>query len=194
MPQLQVADLKPNEEYEKERPQRRKTAMALKDKRRLHVGPIVTLLFENHETLVYQIQEIMRSEKLTKPEELEGEVRVYTELMPAKGELSACLFIEVNVSDAIKPTMDTMVGLDDEGKVAIVFGGERIPAVFEGGRSKEGRISAVQYIRFPFTDAQVNALAEASDVRVEINHETYQHTQAVPEVMKLEWLKDLMGK
>lgn len=190
---LNIQELVSNEEYEKVRQERRQRAMALKDRRRITVGPHLTLLFENRETLLYQIQEIMRAEKLHRQEDLELEAKLYSELLPSRGVLSACLFIEVTQEDQIRPTMRKMVGLDQGERVTIEFAGYCIPAKFEQGRSQENRISAVQYIRFHFTPDEMEALASAPEVILRINHPHYQEAATVPDAMRTEWLKDLLS-
>ncbi len=190
---LSVQELLPIETYEKERDNHRRRVMALKDRRRLSIGPNVTLLFENRETLWYQIQEIIRSEKLTRPEDLAMEVNVYNPLMPEKGVLSACLFIEVTEQEKIRPVMDSMVGLNSPGRVNIRFGSHVVEAEFEEGRSTENRISAVQYIKFRFSPQAITDLAGAADVRLVVTHPGYEHAAAVNDALKAEWLRDLMG-
>lgn len=190
---LSVQELLPIEAYEKERDAHRRRVMALKDRRRVSIGPNVTLLFENKETLWYQIQEIIRSEKLTRPEDLAMEVNVYTPLLPEKGVLSACLFIEVTQQEQIRPVMDSMVGLNTPGRVNICFGSHVIGAEFEEGRSTDSRISAVQYVKFRFSPQAMTDLAGAADVRLAVTHPGYEHEAPVNDALRAEWLRDLMG-
>ncbi len=89
-----VAEIKNLAAYELEREHWRPWVMALKEKRRVRVGDHLTFLFENHETVRYQIQEMIRIERIVKPAEIAHEVETYNELIPGAGELSATLLIE----------------------------------------------------------------------------------------------------
>ncbi len=89
-----VSEIKNLAEYELERDDWRPLVMALKDRRRVRVGGHLTFLFENHDTVRYQIQEMIRIERIVKAAEIAHEVETYNELIPAKGELSASLLVE----------------------------------------------------------------------------------------------------
>ena len=91
---IQLSEIKNIAEYEIEREALRPRMIALKDRRRIAVGDHLTLLFENRETVRYQIQEMMRIERMVKPEEIRHEVETYNELIPPPGGLSASLLIE----------------------------------------------------------------------------------------------------
>ena len=86
---IELSEIKNIADYELIRPALRPRMIALKDRRRISVGDHLTFLFENRETVLYQIQEMMRIERIVKPEEVAHEVATYNELIPGDGELSA---------------------------------------------------------------------------------------------------------
>jgi len=87
-----IADLRA---YERDRDAYRRQVIELKQRRRVAVGPIVSLVFENRETMRSQIQEMARAEKMVSDEQIQKELDVYNALIPEPGELSATLFIEL---------------------------------------------------------------------------------------------------
>ncbi|MEK7222517.1 MAG: DUF3501 family protein, partial [Nitrospirota bacterium] len=95
MKPLTVQDVLPIEEYERLREAFRRRIIDLKQRRRLSVGNLVTVVFENRETVLFQIQEMVRAERILRPERVSEEVAMYNEQIPLAGELSATLMIEV---------------------------------------------------------------------------------------------------
>lgn len=178
-------------EYEKIRPQRRKEIIALKNKRRVQMGDYVSLMFENRETVINQIEEMMRIERIVEDAAIQEEIDVYNELIPDDNELSATLFIEFDEPDRIKEILDRLFGLDDGRYVYFLIGGElKIPAVFEEGHSNEERISSVHYCRFPFSpEARIRFRKEK--VELVIDHPNYQFRREIPAETRTELLKDL---
>jgi len=136
----EIADL---DTYERLRPRFHERVVALKRDRRVPVGERVTAVFENRETLRFQVQEMCRVERIADPRKVQQELDVYNELVPGENELSATLFIEITDLESIKPELDRLVGLDEH--VSLWIGDERIPASFDPKQMEEDRISAVQY-------------------------------------------------
>ena len=95
-----IADLR---EYERERADFRAHVIALKKRRRVHIGPVITLVFENRDTIRFQIQEMARVEKLITDEAIQGELDAYNTLIPEAGQLCATVFIELTADDAAAP-------------------------------------------------------------------------------------------
>ena len=135
-------------EYEDQREQFRSQIIALKQRRRIFVGPLLTLVFENRHTLRFQTQEMIRVEHILDPHKVQDELDVYNALMPGAGELSATLLIEITEQDRMKEWLDMFMGLDHGEKVAICAGREQVFGQFEGGHSHETKISAVHFVRF----------------------------------------------
>jgi hypothetical protein len=178
-------------EYEKIREQFRRRIIELKKKRRVGVGNAITLVFENHDTVLFHIQEMVRIERLVDDARIVQEIEVYNSLIPDSGELSATLFIELQGRDELHPALEQLVGLDQH--VSLHIGDDMvIPAQFESGRAREGLISSVQYLRFPFTDEQQTAFGNGRGaVSIVIDHPNYQ-AQAILSVETLgELARDL---
>jgi hypothetical protein len=94
MKPLEFSEIRHIADYEAERKSWRPEVMALKDRRRIRLGEHMTFLFENRETVRYQIQEMMRIERIVEPEAIRHELDTYNELIPGPNELSASLLIE----------------------------------------------------------------------------------------------------
>ncbi len=118
-----IADLRA---YERDRDGYRHRVIELKQRRRVAVGPIVSLVFENRETMRSQIQEMARAEKMVSDEQIQKELDVYNALIPEPGELSATLFIELTGEDALRDWLPRLVGIEH----AVVL---RLPAGPLGG-------------------------------------------------------------
>ncbi|HSN03565.1 MAG TPA: DUF3501 family protein [Nitrospira sp.] len=182
----------PYADYERQREDFRSRIIALKQRRRISVGPLITLVFENRETLKFQIQEMIRVERIFDPAKVQEELDVYNALLPSGGELSATLLIEITDEARMKHWLDTFMGLDHGQKVAIVAGNERIFGEFEGGHSHETKISAVHFVRFRPTPAMITALADLRQrVTLSVDHNGYREEASVPGSMREEWLSDL---
>ncbi|HYB52799.1 MAG TPA: DUF3501 family protein, partial [Thermoanaerobaculia bacterium] len=145
MKRLVLEDIKNLQDYELERPDFKARIIELKKRRRIPLGNLMTLVFENRETVRFQIQEMVRIERIARPEKVREELDVYNDLLPGEGEAAATLFIEVAESEKIRSTLDRFVGLDEPGKVALRIGARSFPAAFAPGQSREDRISAVHY-------------------------------------------------
>ena len=153
MNSLTQEDLLSHADYEKERTAFRQRIIELKKRRRIAIGDLVTLVFENRETVLFQIQEMIRTERIFDLDKIQEEIDVYNTLLPAINELSATLFIEITDSERIQELLDSFQEIDRPGMVAIRVGDEIIDADFEAGHSKEDKISAVHFVRFKTTSA-----------------------------------------
>jgi len=181
-------------DYERQREAFRADIIELKKRRRVSIGPLITLVFENRETLLFQIQEMVRVEQIFDPAKVQDELDVYNALLPATGELSATLLIEITDAARMKEWLDTFMGLDHGQKVAIAVGDDRIFGAFEGGHSHETKISAVHFVRFQVPPATRDLLADLRvPVTLSVQHDAYQAEASVPGSMREEWLKDLEG-
>lgn len=185
-------DLISYEEYERQRESLRANIIALKQRRRISLGPLITLMFENRDTLRFQIQEMIRAERIIDPVKVQDELDVYNALLPGQDELSATLMIEITDETSMKEKLDQFMGLDHGEKVAIVADGEEAFGEFEGGRSHETKISAVHFVRFGPTASMRRACADLTrPVTIRVNHGGYREEVSVPGSMREEWLADL---
>jgi len=161
----------------------RHRVIALKRPRRVLVGDRVALVFENRHTLTLQIEEMCRAENLTRDDQIEAEIEVYNQLMPTETSLSATLFIELAADADAHQVLHELVGLDEH--VVLHIGPHAIRAAFEPGRATNERISAVQYTRYPLTDAARAALlTPGTPVAVEIDHPAYRHRTECAEELR----------
>ena len=189
---LTSQDLLPVAAYEQQREPFRSQIIALKQRRRISVGPLITLVFENRETLRFQTQEMIRVEQILDPYKVQEELDVYNALMPGAGELSATLMIEITEPDRMKEWLDMFMGLDHGQKIAIRTGTEQVFGEFEGGHSHETKISAVHFVRFRPTASMIASFADLRvPVTMTVHHREYHAEAPVPGSMREEWLKDL---
>ena len=137
-------------EYEKVRDARRRQVVELKKARRVSVGRYLTFVFENRATVWFQIQEMVRAERILDETKMATEVAVYNALLPHPGELSATLMIEVAEAAEIKPVLDKLLGIDTRDYVTMTVGPHVVAGDFEAGHSDEerGKLSAVHFVRF----------------------------------------------
>ena len=164
-------------DYEKQRDDYRKELISYKKNRRFKLGPNILITFENTKTMKFQIQEMMRAERMVHDSQIEEEIDVYNPLIPTGNELSATLFIEITDPQKIRPVLDSFIVLTEGVNVYFELNGEKVAAVFEAGREKEDNISSVHYIRFPFTSAQKNKFANDSNaISINIDYNSYTHS------------------
>src|SRR4029077_20319225 len=117
-------DIKNLHEYELERGDFRSRVIALKSRRRIPLGPLMTVVLENRDTVRFQIQEMLRVERIVQPEKVQHEVETYNELLPGPGEVGATLFIEITDPVRIQRVLDGFIGLD-KGGLDLVIGSHR---------------------------------------------------------------------
>jgi hypothetical protein len=158
-------------EYEKVREARRADVIALKEKRRVQVGRYLSLVFENRATVWFQIQEMIRAERIVDDAKIDEEVDVYNALLPGDGELAATMFIEIGEAAKIKPVLDALLGIDTRDYVRLEVGGQAVVGRFETGRSDEelGKLSAVHFVRFALPPALRQAFRH-SEVALVVDH------------------------
>jgi len=192
MKRLGREDLLSMQEYEREREAFRSRIVELKRKRRISVGPLITVVFENRETLLFQVQEMIRVERIVDQAKVQDELDVYNDLLPGPNELSATLLIEITEESKMKESLDRFMGLDRGQTLAITANGEQAFAEFEGGHSHETKISAVHFVRFRPTIAMKEVFADLrKPVTISVNHGGYREDVLVPGSMREEWLSDL---
>ena len=154
--------------------------MQVKDARRIHVGEDLTFLFENALTMRYQVQEMMRAERMVKESDIQHEIETYNGLLGGDGELGATLLIEIDDPDERNVKLREWMELP-EHLYALLEDGAKVRPTFDESQRGEGRLSSVQYLKFKvgksapvalgvdlpgaeaetrLTDAQRQALAE----------------------------------
>ncbi len=140
------AELLDLETYDARRAELRTRIMEVKRPRRVHVGGVLTFLFENHETVHYQVQEMIRAERLYRPAELEHELETYNELLGGPGELGCALLVELE-PDGRDDKLRAWVKLP-EHLYARLPDGTRVRATYDHRQVGDDRLSSVQYLKF----------------------------------------------
>lgn len=171
---IAIADVLDIAAYEKVREDWRQRAMAERALHKVRIGPIVSAAFENRFTVLYQIQEMMRAERIVHDAAIQTEIDVYAETLPAPTELSITLFIELQGEAMLREWLPKLIGIEEH--ISIDFGAAGTSAgIGEEGRHTEETTSAVQYVRFPVTPAQHAVLAAGGPATFRIGHPEYRH-------------------
>ena len=140
--------------YSDDRDSTRATVMELKKSRRIHLGENLTFLFENHDTIWYQIQEIMRAERIVRESGIREELDIYNSMLGGPGQLGCALLIEIEDEAKRRPLLESWLGLQ-ECLYAELADGTRIYAEFDPTQVGQDRLSAVQYLVFALPDVPV---------------------------------------
>jgi hypothetical protein len=171
---LTHADIKDLRAYERERDAFRAEVIAVKKKRRIPLGDLMTIVFENATTMRFQIQEMARAERMLRDEQIAHEIETYNELIPNAGELVGTLFIEITDPDALRDWLPRLTGIQDH--IGIEVAGVRVVAEeidLERLTREETITSTVHYLRFRFTDQQRARFGEGP-VAVVVDHPSYE--------------------
>ena len=180
-------------QYEKSRSEFRQRIIELKRNRRLQVGPIITFVFENHATVLFQIQEMIRTERLVDEDAINHEIETYNQLVPDKNELSATMLIEITESSRIRETITELLGVNTGKSTWLELGSRKVPAHFDPGQSSENRLSAVQYVKFHLDQNDRALLLEGNEpFSLVIEHPKYQHRAAIEGEVLAELRRDLL--
>jgi hypothetical protein len=196
MKKIELSELKNIAEYEKVRARMLAEVIELKKSRRVHVGENLTFLFENRETVLFQIQEMMRTERIVHDDKIQEEIDAYAALLPGEGEIAATLFIEIadlyKMTQAeIHQTVNRFQGLDQD-RIALVVGGERVPARFAEGQSHEEKMAAVHYLRFALPQGvRATLKVPSADARLVVDHPNYKAEAALVGQVRLQLVADL---
>ncbi|MDA0368103.1 MAG: DUF3501 family protein [Proteobacteria bacterium] len=175
------ADLMAMEAYAAIRKQKRSEISAIKQDRRVGVGPFATFYFENYDTMWMQIHEMLFIEKGGEAQ-IADELTAYNPLIPKGKELVATLMFEIE--DPVRRDIELHRLTNVERTVSLRLGDETVTAVPEGDveRTKaDGKTSSIHFLRFPMTTAQVEAFRDSSVAAVlQIGHDHYGHMAVVP--------------
>jgi hypothetical protein len=196
MAKLTLADIADLRAYERERAEFRARVMELKGRRRVHVGPFVTFVFENRDTIRFQIQEMARVEKIISDEGIEAELRAYNPLIPEPGHLSTTMFIELTTDAELREWLPQLVGIERAIELRVGPAAERVPCVVDPDHEKqltrEETTASVHYVSFALAPQQIEAFAEGPVV-LAVTHPAYEHELTLEEGTRAELLGDLRG-
>jgi hypothetical protein len=185
MRKVERKDILSIEDYEKARPAVREKMMKIKNIRRVHVGQYLTFLFENFETVRYQIQEMMRAEQMTGEQHIAHEIQTYNELIGEQGELGCTLLIEIDDSNQRAELLSRWLELPKNIYLK-TKDGTLIKPVVDDRQIGDDRISSVHYLRFKVGDQIPVAVGcNLTDLKYE--------TALTPE-QSLELCRDVMAR
>ena len=169
---IQRSDVVDYQTYEDGRAEFRARILEIKRPRRIHFGDNLTFLFENRATLTYQVQEIMRAERIARESAIVDEIDTYNLMLGGTGELGCALLIEIPDEADRKPLLQAWLGLQERIYVRLADG-SKVYARFDPMQVGTDRLSAVQYLRFacPTPPVAIGTDFPALDGEVELSHE-----------------------
>ncbi len=190
--EITKADILPAAVYAALRAEKRKALVAIKKKRRIEVGPVATFYFENFDTMLQQVQEMLHIEKGGE-EQIADELRAYNPLIPQGRELVATVMFEIDDPVRRANFLGRLGGV--EHTAFLKFGNEIVKGVPEEDQDRtnaEGKASSVQFIHFPLTDAQASAFKQAgTQVILGFEHPAYGHMAVMAEETRAALAGDL---
>ncbi len=180
--QITPADIMPMAEYGQVRRDHRKKLVEVKKKRRVHVGPHISLYFENYDTMWAQVHEMLFIER-GGAEQVEGELSAYNPLIPQGDELVATMMIEIDDERPRRRILATLGHIEETFELR--FAGQTVKGVPEDDIDRttaEGKTSSVHFLHFSFTPEQKKAFAApGTEVMVAITHQNYRHMALLSE-------------
>ena len=182
---IELDAILPSADYAKVRTERRRLMAELKKNRRLEVGPFATFYFESYDTMLHQVHEMLFIEK-GGPAQIADELAAYNPLIPQGTELVATVMFEIDDPLRRARVLGMLGGVENHAFVRV--GAEMVRGVPEGDqeRSREdGKASAVQFVHFAFTAAQISVFrGDAGDVVVGFDHPNYGHMAVMPRAVR----------
>jgi hypothetical protein len=191
MQPLAVSDVRPPAAYEPVRAEARRQVIELKRHRRVALSPILSLVFENRDTVRSVVEELLRAERIEDPQRIAEEIEVFNELIPADHELSATLFLEITDQAELAQRLGELRGIEES--VHMIVDGERVEQVHEEGRSRDDRTSSVHYLRFRLTAEQRAAFLRNADVELVAEHPSLSARATLTEPQHMALAADLLG-
>ncbi|MEO6575987.1 MAG: DUF3501 family protein [Polyangiaceae bacterium] len=179
-------------EYEAIREPFRARVIAEKKARRVAFGPLATAVFENHDTVLMQIQEMIRTERITREGAILHEIETYNQLIPGERELSATVMLEIDDRDAREKFLNEAAGIHEH--IGIEVDGERSPAKWDERLVIPGRASAVLYLKFPLSSESFAKIKTGkAKVALVADHPVYKARAELPQVALKSLAEDLEG-
>ena len=192
MPRIDRASLMTLETYARERPQFRAKVIAHKKGRTVHLGEHVTLVFEDEFTIRYQVQEMLRIERIFEEEGIKEELAAYNPLVPDGRNLKATMMIEYPDPDERAKRLADLIGIEDKVWLRAA-GHERIPAIADEDLDRENgqKTSAVHFLRFELDEATAQALKKGAGLAIGIDHPRYSAALEAPSAVRDSLVQDL---
>ena len=182
MAKITLADVLPWREYEKVRQERIKWIVEVKKRRRVELGDRLTLLFENRDTVLQQIQEMVYMDRLERREDIEREIRIYSDLLPCGGKIKATLYINAYDQQDLAKVFRELKGIYNS--VFLRVGDKLVQGVPEAGREQGEAFSTVQYLTFDLEGAR------SDDIEVHVLHENYRVSKKVDRELAQELIRE----
>lgn len=179
MPKLTLADIADLREYEKQREGFRRSIIELKRIRRIPLGELVTVVFENRDTVKFQIQEMARAEKMLREEQIETELRIYNTLIPEFGEIKATLFLELTTKEMLERWLPALVGIERSVYFGFTDGDSVTKRMSQSEGSHRAQLTrddvtaSVHYIEWIFDESD-QRLFRSGSVILGVDHPQYQ--------------------
>lgn len=176
MQKLHESDLLSLERYSRERPEFRARIIAHKKNRQIAVGPNTMWLFEDRLTVQYQVQEMLRTERIFEAEGIAEELEAYNPLIPDGRNWKVTLLIEFPDPEVRRVQLERLRGVEDRCWIQVA-GLERLYAIADEDldRENETKTSAVHFLRFELSEAMVSALKAGAALDAGVDHPSYQH-------------------
>jgi Protein of unknown function (DUF3501) len=193
MRKLTVDDIVDMRAYERERDELRRQIIDLKRVRRIAVGPIMTMVFENTVTMRWQVQEMARAERMLRDEQIAHEVETYNQLIPDTDELSATLMIELTSERELREWLPRLVGIEQHIAVVLPDGTRVVGAPSEEDElrlTRDDITAAVHFLKFRFTPSDVEMFA-SGPVHVVVDHPEYDEDVLLTPEQHAQLLSDL---
>lgn len=181
------------EAYAKARPGMRTEVIRHKKNRTVQLGNHVSLLFEDEMTLRYQVQEMLRIEKIFEEEGIQSELDAYIPLVPDGSNFKATMLIEYDNETERKAALTKLIGIEDRLFVQ-VEGQDRVYAIADEDLERENaeKTSAVHFVRFELTQSMKNALKSGAQMMLGCDHPNYPaHLEELPQETMVSLLRDL---
>ncbi len=193
MEKLTRTDLMSLEDYAAKRAEFREKVMEHKKARRIELGPHVTLYFEDRLTIQYQVQEMLRAERIFEAEGIQEELDAYNPLIPDSDTLKATMMIEFEDAEERRAALAKWGGIEDRIWIARA-GGERCYAIADEDleRRTRERTSAVHFLRFKLDGTTAQSVRDGGKLAMGVDHELYTETvDPVPEALARSLANDL---
>jgi hypothetical protein len=191
MRKLTFEDIKDVREYERERDEFRRQIVEMKKRRRVQLGDLLTITFENTDTMRFQVQEMARIERMLTDEQIQNELDTYNQLIPGPNELSGTLFVEIDNKERLYEWLPKLVGIQRAVSIWL-HDGSSVPSVPEDEErlTREETTTTVHYLKFRFAPEQVDAFT-AGPVRIVVDHPNYDAVVELTEEQRSELVEDL---
>ncbi len=176
MQSISREDILPPKIYEKSRESITKNIITHKKGRRV-ISKTFSFLFESRDIVVNQINEMVFIENVQDEEEIKRLIKVYSEQLPGKNELSVSMFIEFESQDVMMRELPKMTGIEDT--VYITFDGDELRGIPEEGRSTEVLESTLQYLKFKFDEKNLDSFLKARNAYIETRKKGYEESARI---------------